>query len=176
MCGTASDLQEAQERAKKSQDSFTKVIHGMLPHIAPAMPEEAREVDRITGNRTDALQSAVAKSLMMAGMMQEMINRAVEQAKEDEEMAEEARRDLELLQESKKKKKDDKPGKQAEGSAHLRSLTIEKRAKLDASICRLRAQLRAPQLALEHLTESEQVKERAEGQRLFDKASETLEK
>lgn len=160
--GSDSDLKGAMCAGAASEDRFKRIMQATSrAGKSHAVPAEAKNVEAIEGNVTDSVEAALSKRLLQHTLEQEMVQTAVEQAAEDEELMWEAVEDIERAKAAKKAAKKDEQ-QTPEGTkrlvSNLNTFLIEKSAKLDSSVVRLRGELAMPALTdaqLSHLAQAE---------------------
>ena len=143
--------------AADSDDRFRRTLQLSRPLLAGRIPSEAKRVDTIDGNVSDSLRVALCKKILQPSIEQDMVHVAVEQAKEDEELLAEATEDLAKSNHEAvvARHKGGSPDGQKVSCASLNTLLIEKAAKLDSSIVRLRGELVRPEVECSHLVGDE---------------------
>jgi hypothetical protein len=175
------DLRAGAASALASESVFRRVQTSLMPRAAP-IPADAKMVDCIDGNNTDAIHSALTKHTLQSSLEQDMMQAAVQDAELEGEMLEEAQEEFAKVQAAKdaakQVKKED--GATPEGTkrlvGNLNTILIEKGAKLDSSISRLRTDIIAPEVQTEHLTEEERavVGKESKDRHLCEKAPDAM--
>lgn len=94
--GSSEELADAMGEASASDTRFRRIMQSTgVFGKGVAIPVEAKQVDVIEGNSSDMLDTAMNKDAFRQTLDQEMVQAAVDQAVEDEEMMQEAREELE---------------------------------------------------------------------------------
>lgn len=104
-----------------------------------------KKVDAIGGNVTDAMNTRLAKSVLQQSLARDFVQAAVQAAHDDAELLQEVQADLARVHLRSQDKKDT-PEAHKLSVINLNTLLIEKTAKLDSSIVRMRGDLKAPEV------------------------------
>lgn len=154
---TSDDLRATMAAAAEDKDRFRRSLRLARPVRLDRIPAEAKHVDSIDGNMTDSLITALGKSVFQQSLVQDMVQAAVEQAHDDEEMLHDVQIDIQKLQEraALAKTTHQSPEGQKSGCISLNTVLIEKCAKLDSSIVRQRGDAKAVEVDFSFMTGQE---------------------
>jgi len=175
--GDADDLKDAVKEMEESQERFKLNMRESLPERHSNIPQEAKMVSAIVGNRTDSLNTCLLKNALQQSIQHDLLQKAIAEAKEEVEIQQEVQEDQDRLKAAKAAQTAAKgtPEGAKRLCSSLKTLLIEKNAKLEASIVRLRAECVAPDVPMEYLSEAERKATEAELQTLEDEAKKELD-
>ena len=163
ICNNPDELNNATEDNVKAVDRFWRTLKISRPISMTAVPLDARQVDSIDANNTESIIHALSKAVMQQAIQQEMVQQQIRQAQEEAEMMEEVQSDMDKLAQTQKEQSEQNkqsPAAQRTAYTTLKTSLIEKRAKLDSSIVRLRSDLSQPDMDVSLLEGEDLVKTR----------------
>ncbi|CAK0823721.1 unnamed protein product, partial [Prorocentrum cordatum] len=151
ICNNADDLNAAVEDNLKSMDRFWRTLKLSRPISMTAIPFEAKQVDTIGSNTSESITNALSKAVMQQTVQQDMMQQQIRQAQEEADMMEEVADDMQKIAQAQQEQSEQarqSPSAQRTAYTTLKTCLIEKSAKLNSSIARLRNDFAQPEMDL----------------------------
>ena len=148
-CKSADDMADAVQANLQSLDRFARTLQLSRPISMAAIPLEARQVDSIGSNTSESIMNALGKAVLQQAIQQQMVQVLVQETQEEAEMMADVQQDMEKIAQAQKEHKyqlKQSPIAQKTAFTTLKTVLIEKSAKLDSSIVRMRADLQQPDM------------------------------